>query len=65
MHLHHELQRALADTKIGASAATLPAGAEEELPPKNAPAVNRHIRFLLGHPRRRRQAWATSRRLSR
>ena len=54
MHLHHELQRALADTKIGATTAPLPARSEKQPDAERAPVVTRRVPLLRLSRRERR-----------
>jgi hypothetical protein len=46
MHLHHELQRALADTKVGASSSPVLTQPHEQTV---APKVSRRVLRLLPH----------------
>jgi hypothetical protein len=56
MHLHHELQRALADTKISATTPPLPTQPNEQ---PYAPSISRRVLLLLPHPARRGRATRT------
>ncbi len=56
MHLHHELQRALADTKISATTPPLPTRPEAQPP---APTISKRVLLLLSHRPARRDGRAT------
>jgi hypothetical protein len=49
MHLHHELQRALANTKFDRSAPSPTARADEQPHRERSAAGTRGVRFLFGH----------------
>ena len=56
MHLHHELQRALAETKVGASSPPILTQPQEET---DAPKIGRRVLHLLPHRPARRDGRAT------